>query len=128
MADMEKLTINLTPVDLGQIELLVQQGFYANRAEFIRVAIHSQLARHGDTIKETAARHALVIGAVFYDRRSLERARTERKRLNLQVVGLLTIADDVDAKLALATIESIKVHGIFRAPAAVKAALKEREQ
>ena len=76
MAEMEKLTINLNAVDLGQIELLVEQGFYANRTEFIRVAIHDQLARHGDTVKQTSVRQAFVIGAVHHDRRSLEAAPT----------------------------------------------------
>lgn len=126
MAEMEKLTINLSPVDVGQIELLVEQGFYANRAEFIRVAIHDQLARHGDVVRDTTTRKQMVMGAVVYDRRALERARDAREKLSLRVVGLLAIRDDVPAALARQTIDSVSVHGVFRASEAVKEALADR--
>jgi Arc/MetJ-type ribon-helix-helix transcriptional regulator len=126
MADMEKLTINLSPVDLGQIELLVEQGFYANRAEFIRVAIHDQLAKHGETVREATKRRAAVLGALTYARKTLEKARAANERLALTVVGVLVIADDVTPELARATIESVKVHGIFKASKAVKDALADR--
>ncbi|HEX8245483.1 MAG TPA: hypothetical protein VF541_18370, partial [Longimicrobium sp.] len=75
MPELEKLTINLTPVDLGQIELLVEQGFYSNRAEFIRVAIHNQLAKHADVVRETTARETSVVGAMVIAREGLERHR-----------------------------------------------------
>lgn len=126
MPDMEKLTINLSPVDVGQIELLVTQGFYANRAEFIRVAIHDQLARHGDVVRETTTRKAMVMGAVVYDRKALERVRERREQLALRVVGLLAIRDDVPPALARETIESVLVWGVFRASDTVKAALADR--
>ncbi len=126
MTDMEKLTINLSPVDLGQIELLVEQGFYANRAEFIRVAVRDQLAGHAEQVRETTVRQAAVIGALTYDRRALERARDANQRLALRVVGLLLIDEDVSPELADAAIESVKVHGIFKASKAVKDALADR--
>jgi len=126
MPEMEKLTVNLSPVDVGQIELLVEQGFYANRAEFIRVAIHDQLARHEDTVRETAARQAFVIGALNYGRKELEQHRITGDHLAVRVVGILTIADDVSAALARAVIESVYVRGIFRASPAVKEALADR--
>ena len=126
MPEMEKLTINLTPVDLGQIELLVEQGFYSNRAEFIRVAIQNQLAKHADTVKEAAARETYIIGAMALGRSGLERHREAGRRLNISVVGLLSIADDVTPELAREVIQSVKVHGIYRAPAAVKEALADR--
>jgi Arc/MetJ-type ribon-helix-helix transcriptional regulator len=126
MSDMEKLTINLSPVDLGQIELLVAQGFYANRAEFIRVAIHDQLGKHTDVVREATARRSMVIGAVVYDRRALEQLRKAGQRLSLRVVGLLVISEDVAADLAREAIESITVHGVFKASDAVKQALADR--
>ena len=126
MVDMEKLTINLTPVDLGQIELLVEQGFYSNRAEFIRVAIHTQLAKHADTVREAAARQSFVIGAMIYDRAGLEKYRDAGKQLNVHVVGFLSLADDVTPELARETIAAVRVRGIFRAPKAVKEALADR--
>src|SRR5918911_1293624 len=126
MPEMEKLTINLSPVDLGSIELLVEQGFYANRAEFIRVAIHNQLAKHADNVKEASARDAFVVGAMVYGRKTFEKAKKSKARLRLHVVGLLSIADDVPAPLAREVIESVKVHGMFRASAEVKAALADR--
>src|SRR3954465_6657265 len=92
MADLEKLTINLTPVDLGKIELLVEQGFYANRAEFIRVAIRNELGKHEETVRETTRRQAFIIGAVVYGRRMFEELREKKQRLNIRVVGFLSIA------------------------------------
>ena len=126
MPELEKLTINLTPVDLGQIELLVEQGYYANRAEFIRVAIRDQIAKHADALRETAARQAQVIGAMAISRRSLEHDRDEGRRVALRVVGFLSIADDVTPELAREVIESVHVRGIFRASAAVKESLADR--
>lgn len=126
MPEMEKLTINLSAVDLGRIELLVEQGFYANRAEFIRVAIHDQLQRHTDTIKEVAMRESLVVGAMVVGRAALEHHRKEKERLKLRVVGYAAIADDVTPELARETIESVTVHGIFRASPAVREAIADR--
>lgn len=126
MPDMEKLTINVNPVDLGQIELLVDQGFYGNRAEFIRVAIHDQLEKHRDAVKETTTRQSLVVGAVVYDRATLERAKKAKTRIAIRIVGFLSIADDVPPSLASDVVESLKIYGIFRAPAEVKAVLADR--
>ena len=126
MSDLEKLTINLSPVDVGRIELLVSQGFYANRAEFIRVAIHDKLASHSDVVREASTRRSMVLGALICDRAKLERARAAGEHLSLRVVGLLDIRPDVPPQLALDTIETIAVHGIFRASDAVKKALADR--
>ena len=126
MSETEKLTINLTAVDLGQIELLVEQGFYSNRAEFIRVAIHDQLAKHTETVRETATRHGFLIGAMTFTRHALEERRASGRRLALRVVGFLSIADDVPPELAREVIESVQVAGIFKASKAVKEALADR--
>ena len=119
-------TINLNPVDLGQIELLVAQGFYANRAEFIRLAIHDELAKRVDVVREATTHRSMVIGAVFHDRHSLEELQKAGKRLSLRVVGLLVIRDDVTPELAREVIESVTVHGVFKARAAVQEALSDR--
>src|SRR5437868_14752971 len=126
MADSEKITINLGPIDLGQIDLLVQEGFYANRTDFIRTAIRNQLAAHAEAVRQTVARKTLVLGLQHYTRRDLEAARAAGERLQINVLGLATIADDVSPELALATIESIAVLGAFRASEAVKRALAGR--
>ena len=126
MAESEKLTINLTPVDLGRIELLVQQGFYANRAEFIRTAINHQLEKHADNVRETVKRQGLVVGAMAFGRPELERHRKAGRRIAVNVVGYLSIAEDVPPKLAAEVIDSLTVRGVFRASPEVKAALAER--
>lgn len=126
MPELEKLTINLSPVDVGQIELLVAQGFYANRAEFIRVAIRNQLAKHADVVREATSRRSMVIGALTHDRSSLERVREAGQRLSLRVVGLLSIRDDVTPALARETIGDVSVHGVFKASESVKKALADR--
>jgi Arc/MetJ-type ribon-helix-helix transcriptional regulator len=122
----EKITINLGIVDLGQIDLLVQQGFYTNRTDFIRTAIRNQLRASGDAITETVTRRTLVLGTQHYSRSDLETLRAAGRTVHIRVLGLASIADDVSPELALATIASVEVLGAFRASPAVKAALAPR--
>jgi Arc/MetJ-type ribon-helix-helix transcriptional regulator len=122
----EKLTINLGVVDLGQVDLLVQEGFYSNRSDLIRTAIRNQLATHADELKKTVARRTLVLGLQDVSRAELERARSEGRMLRIHVVGLARIADDVTPALARATIESVVVLGAFHASAAVRKAIADR--
>ena len=124
--DSEKITINLGPVDLGQIDLLVEEGFYANRTDLIRTAIRNQLALHARVVEDTVARRSLVLGLQHFSRHDLEAVRAAHERLNIQVLGLASIAADVTPELALASIESVQVLGAFHASAAVKAALADR--
>ena len=119
----EKITINIGLVDLGQIDLLVTEGFYANRTDFIRAAIRRQIDSRSTAVSDTVARRALTVGAQHYSRRDLEDLRASGRTVDVRVLGLATIADDVTAELALATITSVEVLGAFRAPPAVKAAL-----
>ncbi len=122
----EKVTINIGLVDLGQIDLLVGEGFYANRTDFIRTAIRRQLETRSDSVNKTVVRRALILGTQHYGHRELEELRIAGRMVDLRVLGLATIADDVSPELALATIASVEVLGAFRAPRAVKAALATR--
>jgi Arc/MetJ-type ribon-helix-helix transcriptional regulator len=122
----EKITINLGPVDLGQIDLLVEGGFYSNRSDLIRTAIRNQLAIHAQVVNETVTRRALVLGMQHFSKRDLEAARAAGERFDIQVLGLASIATDVSPELALATISSLSVLGAFHASPAVKAALAGR--
>ena len=122
----EKITINLGLVDLGQIDLLVQEGFYTNRTDFVRTAIRNQLTTHTDVVKRMVARKTLVLGMQHYTRYDLEAVRTAGEKLQISVLGLVSIAEDVSPELALATIDSIEVLGALRASAAVKAVLAGR--
>lgn len=125
-ADSEKITINLGHVDLGYIDLLVQEGFYANRTDFIRTAIRNQLDRHGDATRQSTARKSLDVGMRHYGRDELEALRAAGQMLDIRVLGLAVIASDVPPELARATIASITVLGALQASAAVKAALADR--
>jgi Arc/MetJ-type ribon-helix-helix transcriptional regulator len=125
-AESEKITINLGYIDLGQIDLLVQEGFYSNRTDFIRTAIRTQLGAHSDVLKQTVARRSLVLGLQRYTRLHLETLRAAGEQLHIQVLGLATIDDDVPAQLAAQTIASIVVLGALRATPEVKAALADR--
>jgi len=122
----EKITINLGLVDLGQIDLLVQEGFYANRTDFIRSAIRTQLAARSEALDQTAARRTLTLGSCVYRGRDLEALLAAGEMVHIRVLGLAALADDVTPELARATIASVEVLGAFRAPAAVKAALAGR--
>jgi len=122
----EKITMNLGPIDLGQIDLLVQEGYYSNRTDFIRTAIRNQLATHAEAVRQTVARKTLLLGLQRYTRQDLEAVRVAGQRLQISVLGLANIADDVSPELALATIDSVSVLGAFHASDAVKRALAER--
>ena len=122
----EKITINLGYVDLGQIDLLVQEGFYYNRTDLIRTAIRNQLAAHADAVKQAVARKTLVLGIQHFSAEELRAVRDAGQRLQIRVLGLASIAHDVTAELALASIESVAVLGALHASPAVKAALAGR--
>lgn len=126
VGETEKLTINLGVVDLGQIDLLVQEGFYSNRTDLIRTAIRNQLTVHAEEVKRTITRRTLVLGLQHFSRADLERALAAGEMLQIQVLGLARIADDVSPELARATIESVVVLGAFQASAAVRKALADR--
>lgn len=128
MSETEKITINLGLVDLGQVDLLVQEGFYSNRTDFIRTAIRNQISAHAEEVRQTVARKTLVLGLQHYTRQDLEAVQAAGETLEIKVLGLASIADDVSPELALATIDSLVVLGAFRASPAVKAALASRIQ
>ena len=125
-SDTEKITINLGFVDLGQVDLMVQEGFYSNRTDFIRTAIRNQLERHADVVKQSTARKNLDLGLRQYSREGLEAARRAGEMLHINVLGLACIAQDVTPELARATIASVSVLGALHASPAVKAALADR--
>ena len=125
-AESEKITINLGFVDLGQVDLLVEEGFYSNRTDFIRTAIRNQLLAHGDAVKSSVARREMVLGLQRYTRQDLEKVVKAGERLQIHVLGLATIDDDVTPQLARQAIASIAVLGALRASAKVKAALADR--
>ena len=122
----EKITVNVGLVDLGQIDLLVEEGFYANRTDFIRTAIRRQLETRSGAVDRTVTRRALTLGTQHYTRADLEQLRDEGRMVELRVLGLASLADDVSPELAVATISAVEVLGAFRAPRAVKAALASR--
>jgi Arc/MetJ-type ribon-helix-helix transcriptional regulator len=124
--DTEKITINLGYVDLGHVDLMVQEGFYSNRSDFIRTAIRNQLERHAEVVKQTIARKTLDLGLRHYSREDLEAVRAAGQTLHIHVLGLASIAQDVTPELARATIASLSVLGALHASAAVKAALADR--
>lgn len=124
--DSEKITINLGYVDLGQIDLLVAEGFFSNRTDFIRTAIRNHLSTHSDTLRQVVARKMLVLGLQQFSATDLEAVREAGQKLQIRVLGLASLGADVSPELALATIESITVLGALHASSAVKAALAGR--
>jgi hypothetical protein len=126
LTELEKSTINMGPVDLGQIDLLVWEGFYQTCFDFIRRAISNQLNTHAEAVKQTVVRKELVLGLQQYTRRDLEALRAAGEALDIRVLGLVGIADDVSPEWALETIAFMEVLGTFRASPAVKAALASR--
>ena len=126
MSDTEKITINMSAVDLGKVDLLVNEGLYSNRTDFIRTAIRSQLEKHTFEIQQSVTRHSSVIGVMSFTRADLEKRKQKGKKLSLSVIGVLNLHENIPAELAVEVIEEIKVRGMFNASDAVKAALAER--
>ena len=124
--DSEKITINLGYVDLGHIDLLVQEGFYSNRTDFIRTAIRNQIERHADVVRQAVTRKSVDLGLRHFSREDLEAALDAGQVLDIRVLGLATIAQDVTPELARAAIASLTVLGALHASTAVKAALADR--
>ena len=124
--ELEKITLNLGYVDLGRIDLLVLEGFYSNRSDFIRTAIRNQLAAQSDAVAKSIVRHTLELGLRDYGRADLEAAKAAGEKVRIKVIGLVRIASDVTPELALATIDSITVLGALQASAEVKSALAGR--
>lgn len=124
--DTEKMTVNVGVVDLGHVDLLVQEGFYSNRSDLVRTAVRNQLALHADVVRQTVARRTLTVGLQHLGREDLERAVAAGQRLRVQVVGLARIDDEVTPELASSAIESVTVLGAFQASPAVRRALADR--
>jgi len=127
-ADTEKITINLGYVDLGHVDLLVQEGCYSNRTDFIRTAIRNQIERHADIVRQAVTRKSVDLGLRHFSRADLEAVREAGQRLEIRVLGLASIAEDVTPELARATIASLTVLGALHATPAIKAALADRVQ
>lgn len=122
----EKITINIGLVDLGEIDLLVQEGFYANRTDFIRSAIRAQLATRAQAVSQSVSRKTLQLGVRHITRSELEGLRERAETTELRVLGLATIADDVTPELARDTISYVEVLGSLKTSAAVRQALRDR--
>ena len=126
MPESEKITVNIGIVDLGRIDLLVQEGFYSSRADFIRTAIRNQLEQQKTAVESITMRKSMVIGTLTFNRRELQQKREENEMINVKVIGMFILADDVTPELALDTIQSVTVRGVFKAPEDVKKALESR--
>jgi Arc/MetJ-type ribon-helix-helix transcriptional regulator len=126
MPESEKITINMNTVDLGKVDLLVQEGVYANRTDFIRTAIRNLLDKNSFEIQQSVIRYSYIIGVVSYDRLALERIRAKNEKLKIKVIGMLVLSKDVPEELAAEAIESIQLRGTFSASEAIKTVLAGR--
>ncbi len=124
MPETEKITINMAAVDLGKIDLLVQEGLYSNRTDFIRTAIRGQLEKHSLEIQQSVTRHSYVVGVLTYNRADLERYQQKNERLQIAIIGLLHFQNDITPELAAEVVDNIQVRGIFLASDEVKAAIE----
>lgn len=126
MADTEKVTLNMSAVDLGRVDLLTEEGFYSNRTDFIRTAIRKELDVHSEVVKQNVARRKSVLGIAVYTRQRLEEHLQKGEKLDISVVGATYLSDDIPTDLALGTIQSLKIYGTLHASPALKDALADR--
>ena len=128
MSNTEKVSFNLSVVDLGKVDLLVEQGFYSSRTDLMVTAVRNLLATHAVNIREAVAKDSMVVGVHAVGRKTLEGLQAKRKQVDVNMVGVLVLSQDVAPQLARATIRSVKIRGAFRASPEVKEALKDRMQ
>jgi Arc/MetJ-type ribon-helix-helix transcriptional regulator len=126
MSESEKITINMSVVDLGKVDLLVKEGFYTNRTDFIRSAVRRQLDQHAEEVEKAVIRNEVMVGVLIHTREGLEKRLQKGEQLAIRAVGMVVITDDVSPELAAKTIASIRIFGAFKANKAIKAALAER--
>ena len=126
MTETEKITINMSAVDLGKVDLLVQEGLYSNRTDFIRTAIRNTLDKHSAEIQQSVIRHAFGIGMFHYDRKDFEKVKTSGKKLVISIIGMLDLSYNITPELADEVVESVQVRGIFQASEEVKKILADR--
>ncbi|NNG23470.1 CopG family transcriptional regulator [Telluria aromaticivorans] len=126
LPDSDKVTVNVGLVDLAQMDLLVNEGFYSNRTDFVRTAIRNQLQVHAESIRQTVVRKRYVLGQHRYSRRELEEVIASGQRLEIHVLGLAVIEDDVTPELADQAIASVQVLGAFIAAPATRQVLADR--
>ncbi|MEK4521025.1 CopG family transcriptional regulator [Psychrobacillus sp. FSL W7-1457] len=124
MAETEKITINMNVVDLGKADLLIEQGFYSNRTDFIKTSIRNQLNTHAQVIDQAVTMKAFNMGVSYYDKHTLELLSEQNKTLSIKTIGMLILANDIDPELALKTIKSVKVYGVLKASPKLKEALQ----
>lgn len=123
MVETEKITINMNVVDLGKVDLLVSQGYYSNRTDLIRTAIRNELKVQAVELDNLVVRQAFTVGVSVYSQKDLEKLLAANEKIDIKMVGMLVLDDDIDVDLALKTINSVHVKGIYRANAEVKEAL-----
>ena len=121
MAETEKITINIDVVDLGKIDLLVEQGFYSNRTDLIKSSIRNEVNKHEEVVSKIVVSKSYNVGVTKFSKEELEEVARSNKILDVKVLGLLIIADDVPVDLAKKTIKYLNVFGVFKAPAEIKA-------
>ncbi|MEW9502462.1 CopG family transcriptional regulator [Jeotgalibacillus marinus] len=126
MADTEKITVNMNVVDLGKIDLLVEQGFYSNRTDLIKSAIRNQLTSHAGIVDEIVVNKAILLGVLKYSKKDLEKLLKANEKMDIKLLGMLILEDDIDEELAIKTIESIKILGVFKAKSQLKKILKSK--
>jgi Arc/MetJ-type ribon-helix-helix transcriptional regulator len=126
MSESEKVTINMSVVDLGKVDLLVKEGFYTNRTDFIRSAVRRQLDQHAEEVEKAIIRNEVMVGVLVHTREGLEKRLKKGERLAIRAVGMVAFTDDISPELAAKTIESIRVFGVLKANKAIKAVLAER--
>lgn len=126
MTNTEKITINLGPVDIGRIDVLVEQGIYSSRTDAIRTAVRSMLEKHEGLISERREKQSLSMGVLLLDRKDLLKKKEKGEKLSIRILGALILSDDIEPELAVETIENISVKGVFKASEKVKKALGDR--
>jgi Arc/MetJ-type ribon-helix-helix transcriptional regulator len=126
MPEPEKVTININAVDLGKIDLLVQESLYSNRTDFIRTAIRNLLDKHNIEIQQSVVRHSYVVGMLVFNRSDFEKYQAKGEKINIQVVGILTFSGDISPELACEVVDLIQIRGVWHASEEVKSALADR--
>lgn len=119
----EKITINVNTSDLGKIDLLIHEGYYSNRTDFIKSAIKSQVNKHDDEINmilSSKKKKDWFVGVYVLTEDELQALKRYGRKKAIRGMGLLIVDKDVSLDLMKTSISAIETYGVCRCSSEIK--------
>lgn len=132
----EKVSVNINEEALSKIDLLVEDGFYSNRSDFINRAVDTLLDRENRTVdklleihsKEKINSRQWFVGVQTMGSQYLEKVKEQGVRLRIKGCGVLYFEKDAAQELVFETVEYISPRIRVIAEEAVREHYKQSKQ